>query len=70
MGLGRTLFNLLSHPSLLKSCQYQIPHYLILVEMDGLEPSSYKELIIPAYHTFIQFFLIDKIDKDLYIRYH
>lgn len=27
MGLRCTRFNLLSHPSLLKSCQYQIPHY-------------------------------------------
>ena len=29
--------------------------------MTGIEPVSYKELIIPAFHTFIQFFLIDKI---------
>ncbi len=28
--------------------------------MDGVEPSSYKELIISAYHTFIQLFTIDK----------
>ena len=70
VGLGRTLFNLLSHPSLPKSCQYQIPHYLILVEMRGIEPLSYKELIIPAYHTFSKFYQNLQIRRVLIIHRH
>lgn len=37
MGLGCTLFSLLSHPSPLKSCQYQTPFWWILVARDRIE---------------------------------
>ena len=49
MGLGRTRFNLLSHPSLLKSCQYQIPYVRFCCE-GWIRTTDLKVMSLPSYH--------------------